>query len=70
MLIAVVIVFFVLIISAAVYVSRRARKTSDFLIAGRKVNLAMTTAILAVMQIGAGHAMAWGAGRNGKNSLL
>jgi len=54
MLIAVVIVFFVLIISAAVYVSRRARKTSDFLIAGRKVNLAMTTATLAVMQIGAG----------------
>jgi len=54
MLIAIVIVFFILILSAAVYVSRRARKASDFLIAGRKVNLPLTTATLAVMQIGAG----------------
>lgn len=53
-MLTVVILFFVLIISAAVFVSSRAKKTSDFLIAGRKVNLAMTTATLAVMQIGAG----------------
>ena len=54
MMLTVLMLFFVLIISAAVYVSSRAKKTSDFLIAGRNVNLAMTTATLAVMQIGAG----------------
>jgi SSS family solute:Na+ symporter len=54
MLIAVVIVFFALIISVGAYVSKRARKASDFLIAGRNVNLVLTTATLAAMQIGAG----------------
>jgi SSS family solute:Na+ symporter len=54
MLIAVVIVFFVLILGVGVYISKRAQKASDFLVAGRKVNLFLTTATLAAIQIGAG----------------
>jgi len=53
-LIAVVVVFFALILAVGAYVSKRARKASDFLIAGRNVNLLLTTATLAAMQIGAG----------------
>jgi SSS family solute:Na+ symporter len=54
MLIAVVIIYFVVILAAGIYISKRARKTSDFLIAGRGVNLLLTTATLAAVQIGAG----------------
>ena len=54
MLIAVVIIFFVLVLSIGAYVSKRGQKASDFLIAGRNVNLALTTATLAAIQIGAG----------------
>jgi solute:Na+ symporter, SSS family len=54
MLIAVVIAFFVMILAVGAWVSKRARKASDFLIAGRNVNLVLTTATLAAMQIGAG----------------
>jgi len=53
-LIAVVVVFFALILAVGAYVSKRARKASDFLVAGRNVNLVLTTATLAAMQIGAG----------------
>lgn len=54
MLIAVVVAFFALILTVGIIVSKRARKASDFLIAGRNVNLLLTTATLAAMQIGAG----------------
>ena len=54
MLIGVVIVFFALILTVGAYVSRRAGKASDFLVAGRSVNLLLTTTTLAAMQIGAG----------------
>lgn len=54
MLIAVVIIFFVLVLTVGAYVSKRGQKASDFLIAGRNVNLALTTATLAAIQIGAG----------------
>jgi SSS family solute:Na+ symporter len=54
MLLAVVVAFFVLVLGVGAYVSRRADKASDFLIAGRNVNLILTTATLAAMQIGAG----------------
>lgn len=54
MLIAVVIVFFTLILAVGAYVSKRARKASDFLIAGRNVNLLLTTTTMAAIQIGAG----------------
>ena len=54
MLITVVIIYFVVILAAGIYISKRARKTSDFLIAGRRVNLFLTTATLAAVQIGAG----------------
>ncbi len=54
MLIAVVVAFFVLILAVGVLASKRTRKASDFLVAGRSVNFALTTATLAAMQIGAG----------------
>jgi SSS family solute:Na+ symporter len=54
MLIAVVVIFFVLVLTIGAYVSKRGQKASDFLIAGRNVNLALTTATLAAIQIGAG----------------
>ncbi|MHB8055408.1 MAG: sodium:solute symporter family protein [Candidatus Aminicenantales bacterium] len=50
----VVVIFFALILSVGVLVSKRTKKASDFLIAGRNVNLLLTTATLAAMQIGAG----------------
>ena len=46
--------FFALILGIGVWVSKRAKKASEFLIAGRQVNLVLTTATLAAMQIGAG----------------
>lgn len=54
MLTWIVIIFFVVILAVGAVAGRRARKASDFLIAGRSVNLALTTATLAAMQIGAG----------------
>jgi solute:Na+ symporter, SSS family len=54
MLIAVVTIFFAMILAVGIYVGKRAGKASDFLIAGRNVNLLLTTTTLAAMQIGAG----------------
>ncbi len=54
MLIAVVVAFFVLILGVGAYAGKRAQKASEFLVAGRNVNLVLTTATLAAMQIGAG----------------
>jgi solute:Na+ symporter, SSS family len=47
-------VYFLILIVTGVTVSRRNRKTSDFLIAGRKLNLVFTVATLSAVQIGAG----------------
>ncbi len=46
--------YFVVLIIAGVYVSSRNKKTSDFLVAGRKLNLPFTIATLTAVQIGAG----------------
>jgi SSS family solute:Na+ symporter len=54
MLIAVVVIFLVLILTVGIVVSKRSQKASDFLVAGRKLNLFLTTATLAAVQIGAG----------------
>lgn len=47
-------IYFVILIFAGVYVSRKNKKTSDFLVAGRKLNLPFTIATLTAVQIGAG----------------
>jgi SSS family solute:Na+ symporter len=46
--------YFVIMIIAGVYVSARNKKTSDYLLAGRKLNLPFTVATLSAVQIGAG----------------
>jgi SSS family solute:Na+ symporter len=51
---AVVILYFVITIALSVYLSKRVKKTSDFLIAGRQLGLPLTTATLAAIQLGAG----------------
>jgi solute:Na+ symporter, SSS family len=68
MLIAVVVVFFILILAVGFLAGRWAGKASDFLIAGRSVNLALTTATLAAMQIGAGVIMG-GSANGARNGL-
>ena len=46
--------YFVILIIAGVYVSAKNKKTSDFLLAGRKLNLPFSIATLSAVQIGAG----------------
>ncbi len=50
----VVVLYFVATIALGLYLSRRVKKASDFLIAGRQLGLALTTATLAAIQLGAG----------------
>jgi len=50
----VVIVYLLALIALGVYMSRRVASASDFLVAGRKLGLALTTATLAALQLGAG----------------
>jgi SSS family solute:Na+ symporter len=54
MLIAVVISYFGLMLTLGAILSRRNKSASDFLLAGRKLGLLLTTATLAGVQIGAG----------------
>lgn len=54
MLEAVVIVYLVSMVAVGLYLSKRVKFTSDFLIAGRKLGLPLTTATLAAVQLGAG----------------
>ncbi|MGB2908018.1 MAG: hypothetical protein WBB73_13010, partial [Candidatus Aminicenantaceae bacterium] len=51
---AVVVLYFVATIAIGLYFSKRVKKASDFLIAGRQLGLPLTTATLAAIQIGAG----------------
>jgi len=51
---AVVVLYFVATIAIGLYLSKRVKKTSDFLIAGRQLGLPLTTATLAAIQLGAG----------------
>ncbi len=50
----VVFAYLLLLIGVGVYMSKRVSIASDFLIAGRKLGLALTTATLAALQLGAG----------------
>jgi SSS family solute:Na+ symporter len=47
-------IYFAILIIAGTIISRRNRKTSDYLVAGRKLNLLFTIATLSAVQIGAG----------------
>jgi SSS family solute:Na+ symporter len=51
---AVIIFYFVATVALSAYLSKRTKKASDFLIAGRKLGLTLTTATLAAIQLGAG----------------
>lgn len=51
---AVVFLYFVITIAVGVYLSKRVKKASDFLVAGRRLGLPLTTATLAAIQLGAG----------------
>jgi SSS family solute:Na+ symporter len=46
--------YFAVLIIAGIFLSARNRKTSDFLLAGRKLNLPFSIATLSAVQIGAG----------------
>ena len=54
MLLAVVIFYLASTVGISFYLSRRIKSTTDFLIAGRKLGLLLTTATLAAIQLGAG----------------
>ena len=54
MLTVVVIFYLGLSLLVGAFLSRRVKKASDFLIAGRKLGLLLTTATLSAVQIGAG----------------
>jgi solute:Na+ symporter, SSS family len=47
-------IYFLILIIAGVYTSAKNKKTSDYLLAGRRLNLPMTVATLSAVQIGAG----------------
>lgn len=51
---AVVFLYFVATIAIGLYLSKRVKKASDFLVAGRQLGLPLTTATLAAIQLGAG----------------
>jgi SSS family solute:Na+ symporter len=54
MLLAVVIIYLLSTVGISFYLSKRVKSTTDFLIAGRKLGLLLTTATLAAIQLGAG----------------
>ncbi len=54
LVLTIVILYFVVLIEVGVYFSKRIKVASDFLVAGRKIGLLLTTATLAAVQLGAG----------------
>lgn len=54
MLLAVVISYLIVMVAIGFYLRKRVKVTSDFLIAGRKLSLLLTTSTLAAVQLGAG----------------
>jgi len=45
-------IYFSMMIGAGIYAMSRNKKTSDFLVAGRKLNLLFTVATLSAVQLG------------------
>ncbi|MCP4712840.1 MAG: sodium:solute symporter family protein, partial [Planctomycetes bacterium] len=68
MIATVVIVYLAVMVGVGVFVSRRIKLASDFLVAGRKLGLVLTTATLAAVQIGAGVIMG-GAAEGATNGI-
>ena len=68
MILTVCIIYFVLMIGLGVYSARRNRATSDYLVAGRKLNVTLTALTLAAVQIGVGIVL--GSASNGYTSGL
>ncbi len=54
MIITIVILYLSAMVAIGVYLRKRVQRTSDFLVAGRKLGLLLTTATLAAVQLGAG----------------
>ncbi len=54
MIITIVILYLSVMVAIGVYLRKRVQYTSDFLVAGRKLGLLLTTATLAAVQLGAG----------------
>jgi SSS family solute:Na+ symporter len=54
MLLAVVTIYLLITVGISFYLGKRVKTTTDFLIAGRKLGLLLTTATLAAIQLGAG----------------
>ena len=53
-IVLVCVLYFVVMIGTGIFAAKRNKKTSDFLVAGRKLNVAMTAITLAAVQIGVG----------------
>ena len=54
MMLAVVVIYLTLTVGISLYLSKRVKTTTDFLIAGRRLGLLLTTSTLAAIQLGAG----------------
>ena len=53
-IVTICVVYFLVMIGTGIYASRKNKKASDFLVAGRKLNTPMTAITLAAVQIGVG----------------
>ncbi len=53
-IVLVCVLYFVVMIGTGIFAAKRNKKTSDFLVAGRKLNVVMTAITLAAVQIGVG----------------
>ena len=53
-IVTICVVYFLVMIGTGIYASRKNKKASDFLVAGRKLNAPMTAITLAAVQIGVG----------------
>lgn len=52
--IGVCMIYFIAMVAIGIFAARRNRKTTDYLVAGRKLNITMTAVTLAAVQIGVG----------------
>lgn len=52
--VSVCIIYFIAMVAIGIFAARRNKKTTDYLVAGRKLNITMTAVTLAAVQIGVG----------------
>ena len=53
-IVTICVAYFLVMIGTGIYASRKHKKASDFLVAGRRLNTPMTAITLAAVQIGVG----------------